>query len=298
MSIPAPVPPAPSRAPPGAHTRKVREFYRTARPLFDAITGGSGYLNFGLARDGRPEQSLRAAQERLARYVTRALPPRGRWLDMGCGLGGPAFHLAGRHPDLRIVAVNVSIPQCHRTHRYRETVPSGTAVDVVTADATAAPFRAGSFTGIYCLESAFHFEDRPAFLAGARRLLVPGGVLAVADIVRRPDCADPVDRLVLHFGRRAIAVPHLYTRDRWTAEMERVGLEPVAAEDITAETFGLLGSWLQRLTAARKRGEIPMPVWRYRFYRWGIRRFATEAAHGPLGYALVTARRPAEGGSR
>ncbi|MEM6489300.1 MAG: methyltransferase domain-containing protein [Pseudomonadota bacterium] len=125
----------------------------------------------------RASAPFAAYKRRLAEAL--ALKPGERMLDIGCGLGD----------DVRAAA--------------RAVAPSGTAVGVehdaetlaalgrpddwpsgvrfTAGDATALPFRDASFD-VARLDRVLHMMDEPArALAEARRVLVPGGRLLVAE---------------------------------------------------------------------------------------------------------------------
>jgi avermectin B 5-O-methyltransferase len=67
--------------------------------------------------------------------------------------------------------------------RVAETGLTGRVV-LQYADATDLPFPDGSFDAAIALESLVHMSDKRAALDEARRVLRPGGRLAVADLVR------------------------------------------------------------------------------------------------------------------
>src|SRR5262249_44176985 len=62
----------------------------------------------------------------------------------------------------------------------------GPEPEFVVGDAVDPPFPPGSFDRVLALECAFHFPDRQQFFAAAHRVLRPGGVLGLADVVVRP----------------------------------------------------------------------------------------------------------------
>jgi SAM-dependent methyltransferase len=56
----------------------------------------------------------------------------------------------------------------------------------VRADATGLPLAAGCAGVVLCVEAALHFADRRAFFAQAARVLRPGGLLLLADLLVDP----------------------------------------------------------------------------------------------------------------
>jgi SAM-dependent methyltransferase len=96
-----------------------------------------------------------------------------RVLEVGCGTGRLTAALAGREQS-RVWAVDSS-PEMLAVARERV----GPRVGVRRADAETLPFRAGWFERVV-MRLVIHLLDRPRALAEARRVLSPGGRLAIA----------------------------------------------------------------------------------------------------------------------
>ena len=105
-------------------------------------------------------------------------------LEVGCGPGVTVERLLARHTDLRITAVDpspVMIKQAER--RNREAVAAG-RLRLAQAAAEALPFGTGEFDRGVTVNSIGHWTSSAKGLAELRRVLRPGGLLAVA--ARRP----------------------------------------------------------------------------------------------------------------
>ena len=269
-------------------------FYRFADPIFEAVTQGSGLINVGMAADPQ-HADLGQAQRDLVLHAVRDLPTRGpdggapRWLETGCGWGGPASLLASAHPELRLHALDIS-PDHVAATRAR-TAPLAPRVSVHLGDAQHIPFPARSFDGIYAIESAFHYPRKAEYPHEARRLLRPGGVLAIADFVHRPEHTSALEALALGPNMRIGAMPGLYTPQRWVQAFEEAGLVDVEIEDITPQVIGLLGRWAQRIRDERRRllAHYPRPLLAY--YTVGLDRLAARGARSPVGYVVLRGRR-------
>jgi ubiquinone/menaquinone biosynthesis C-methylase UbiE len=182
------------------------------------------------------------AAEAMTRRICDAagVRPRMRVLDVGCGFGGTVGSLNTRLDRMDIVGVNIDPRQLARA---RETVQArpGNAVRFVEADATALPFPAASFDAVVAVECIFHFPGRVAFLREARRVLAPGGRLAISDFV---PYGPTVPLLIAAVPLFAPAVARVYGRGNTlcTAQLyrlmaRRAGLRVVHDEDITRETL-------------------------------------------------------------
>ncbi len=136
---------------------------------------------FGDKADAYAASAIHAGRETLGRLV-ELLQPQESWrvLDVATGAGHTAHALA---PHVATVtACDLTIPMLAKTRALAGEKGMGN-VHVAAADAEQLPFVAGRFDLITCRLAAHHFPNVTAFLAEARRVLQPGGRLAVVDNV-------------------------------------------------------------------------------------------------------------------
>jgi SAM-dependent methyltransferase len=96
----------------------------------------------------------------------------GAVLDLGCGDGRLTRHLRGRH----IIGADVSPVALERARRRLK----GSDIELVELTPGAVlPFPDGSFDLVLCAETLEHVVDTESFLTEARRVLAPGGEIAV-----------------------------------------------------------------------------------------------------------------------
>jgi SAM-dependent methyltransferase len=111
------------------------------------------------------------------------LQPHHRILDLGCGEGRHALAAywfgAARH----VVAVDVSKADVETAHHRRKDFPQADlqkCCHIFVADGLKLPFADHAFDVVICSEVLEHIPDYHAMLAEAKRVLVPGGLLAVS----------------------------------------------------------------------------------------------------------------------
>ncbi len=124
-------------------------------------------------------------------------------LDVGCGPGSITLDLATRVARVEgIDAAEEAIEAAERSRRRRRVTNAGFRV----ADVYRMPFDDGSFDVVFAHQVLQHLPDPVAALAEMRRVLRPGGLVAVRD-------AD--------YGTMVHA-PHEPRLDRWLAMYEAV----------------------------------------------------------------------------
>jgi SAM-dependent methyltransferase len=146
--------------------------------LDDATRAAFFALHHGLPREapGSRESTARA----LA--LAEPLPAAPRVLDIGCGPGAQTMDLAELLPEASILAVDLHPAFVEETERRARERGVADRVRAQVADMTALPFADASFDLVWC-EGAAYVMGLPAALAAFRRLLRPGGWLALTEAV-------------------------------------------------------------------------------------------------------------------
>jgi ubiquinone/menaquinone biosynthesis C-methylase UbiE len=124
------------------------------------------------ALHGRFKRSIAGDDYRLRGILETLGPVDGlRILDLGCGKG--RFARALSEKGARVVGMDLSSAM----------LAESTCVDRVRATARRLPFRAGSFDAVVAVEVLEHLDPRSrgVVLEEARRVLRPGGALAIVD---------------------------------------------------------------------------------------------------------------------
>ena len=119
------------------------------------------------------------------------LPPSGRALDIGCGLGTEAahLHLAG----WRAAGVDLS-PVAVAAAARRHPGPSFVQADLLRLPLPSSSFDAGLDRGCFHYLAA---DDRPGYAAELRRVLRPGGKLLLRASLRAAGVRNDIDEEVI-----------------------------------------------------------------------------------------------------
>ncbi|APA74586.1 class I SAM-dependent methyltransferase [Mycobacterium avium subsp. hominissuis] len=106
-------------------------------------------------------------------------------LDVGCGFGGTISALNDQFDSLTLTGLNIDERQIARARRQVHPRQHN-SVEFRVGDACALPFPDGSFDRVLAVECIQHFRSRQVFLMEAARVLKPGGVLALSDLLPVP----------------------------------------------------------------------------------------------------------------
>jgi sarcosine/dimethylglycine N-methyltransferase len=159
---------------------ETQDFYaRGFRVAMEPVWGE--HLHLGLFE--RPDDRLRDAQERAVSAMADDLPlsPASCVLEVACGLGPSARHLAARY-GCRVLASNISERQLSQGKALTREAGLTERVAFAGADFHRLPFADGRFDLWWCQEALLHSPDKTAVLAEARRVLGPEGWLVLSDV--------------------------------------------------------------------------------------------------------------------
>ncbi|MBP2290338.1 class I SAM-dependent methyltransferase [Azospirillum rugosum] len=171
-------------------------------------------------------------------------------LDVGSGLGGPSRRLADVH-GCRIVGIDLTDEYCRTATVLAERVGLGGMVEYRQGSALDMPFPAASFDRVYTQHVAMNIADKPRLYAEIARVLKPGGLFGLYDLLQGPGGT-------VHFPvpwARDPATSFLATPDELRGLLADSGLEVVGWRDTSAEGR----AWFQ-LLRERLASEGPPPI--------------------------------------
>jgi len=220
-----------------AHERKVENLYSGGVENF--ADWHNGYLNFGLWENGIADY-IKAAENLVHRMGSiLGLNETSKLLDVAPGMGTQDIYLLNNFAPQSIDGLDVTWK--HIEHGRRRSREAGAEDRVRFHHGTAIelPFPDGSFTHVLSIEGPEHFDTREKFLHEARRVLQPGGIIAMADFIVKNPPRNPIEKLVAEAARKLWQVPraNVYSVEVYQQKMQAAGFEKVEIEEIGASVI-------------------------------------------------------------
>ena len=163
--------------------------------LVNAIT--AGIRDLGHTRDSITVDDLAAVDEFHIGGRTASVDLLGQLglssahhvLDVGCGLGGTARFLAS-NSGCRVSGIDLTPEYIETGQVLCSWVGLAERIDLHCGSALAMPFEASHFDAAVMLHVGMNIEDKAGLFSEVNRVLRPGGVFGVYDIMRQSD--DPL----------------------------------------------------------------------------------------------------------
>ena len=164
----------------------------TEQPYATGLTRSN--IERALAEAGKATDALQASDlasledfHSLGRLATIALidlaqiGASDRVLDAGAGIGGTARLIAAER-GARVTAVDLTPEYCEVAKWLNGAVGLADMIEVRAADVTALPFDSATFDVVVSQHVQMNIADKRRLYAEARRVLTPGGRLALWDV--------------------------------------------------------------------------------------------------------------------
>jgi phosphoethanolamine N-methyltransferase len=183
--------------------------------------------------------------EYLCSKLDGALRPGSRVLDVGSGIGGAAFHLAGTYGavvtgvDLSPEMINIALERA----REANAPPS---VRSILGDILTYPFE-GPFDVIWSRDALMHLPDKAGLFSRLYGLTAPGGQLVITDYAKGVGDRSPEFRSYIESTGYHVVDPASYGK-----LLEGAGYSDVVVEDATDRFVEILERELEILATNRQ----------------------------------------------
>ena len=174
-------------------------------------------------------------------------------LDIGSGLGGPARTVAEAY-GCRVAGIDLTQAFCDAANAMSDWVGLGKLTSFSQADATNLPFPDRHFDAAMTIHVAMNIAAKDKMYAEARRVLKPGGVFAVYDVLQGEggDILYPVP------WARKPSISHVATLEQMESLLTGAGFNVVAVEDSTEESQ----RFFEKLTSDMSKTGVSPFAWR------------------------------------
>jgi ubiquinone/menaquinone biosynthesis C-methylase UbiE len=166
-------------------------------------------------------------------------------LDIGSGLGGPARTLAERY-GCHVTGIDLTQEFCDVAATLSGWLGQGANTRFVQGDATLLPFPAARFDAAMTIHVAMNIPDKQKVYEEARRVLKPGGIFAVYDILQGEggELAYPVP------WAKEPSLSHLVTLDEMQALLSAAGFRILDVHDSSDESLAAFAAAAANLEQA------------------------------------------------
>jgi len=154
-----------------------------------------------------------------------------RVLDIGSGLGGPARTLAEEY-GCHVTGLDLTQAFCDAASVMSDWVNLGERAEFQQGDATNPPFADNQFDAAMTIHVAMNIPAKDKVYEQARRVIKPGGILAVYDVLQGEggDVFFPVP------WARDSSISHLATPDEMKSLLAEAGFKILDVDDSTEES--------------------------------------------------------------
>ena len=159
-----------------AATTSLAEAGHDVRGMFDRVAGRYDAANRVMSAgvDGR-------WRKKAIGRLLEGLGETPRLLDLGAGTLDGGVEIVRRAPKARVAAADFSREMLRAG---RSKIHAGAAIETHAADGHALPYRDGAFDGAFSAFCVRNLRDLPLGLAELRRVVRPGGRVAILEFFR------------------------------------------------------------------------------------------------------------------
>jgi cyclopropane fatty-acyl-phospholipid synthase-like methyltransferase len=189
-------------------------------------------LHYGLWHNDT--SSFLEALENTNTYMAElaSIKVEDRILDAGCGVGGAAIYLAGKH-NAKVTGISLSERQIETAGTNARNHGVNNLVNFKLVDFTRTAFPDEEFDVIWACESSSSAPDKRMMLQEWSRLLKKGGRIVILDFFKTPKAG--ADNQLLNQWSDLWAMSPLVTLEELRHDINKAGLNLIHDENLTTK---------------------------------------------------------------
>eukprot|EP00123_Amoebidium_parasiticum_P012894 comp21637_c0_seq1/m.30397 comp21637_c0_seq1/g.30397 ORF comp21637_c0_seq1/g.30397 comp21637_c0_seq1/m.30397 type:complete len:350 (-) comp21637_c0_seq1:564-1613(-) len=232
--------------------KRKENYYTVTKSYYDLVTDFYEYgwgQSFHFAPRTRRETFDMAIARHEMHLAQRIKMEAGkRYLDTGCGVGGPQRQMTTFVRGAHIVGLNLDSYQIERAKMHTALAKLSDQCSYVEGDFMKMPFEANTFDGGYNCESLCHAPDKLKCYSEIFRVMKPGAYFASLEWAVTPkyDPNNEYHRKLKHEIEIGDALPELGTYADHTDAWKAAGFELVEARDMVDNRDHMI-PWYQTL---------------------------------------------------
>jgi cyclopropane fatty-acyl-phospholipid synthase-like methyltransferase len=234
---------------------QINKHYAERHTLRQGIFGEKPYSNYGYW--DRPGMTIDEAGDAMAELVARAAGMRrgDRILECGSGYAASAVHYTRLFEPAEVIALDATTVRVEEAQEYVRKCGLAGRISVRLGDALHTGLPAASFDRVLAMECAFHFQTRRDFLGEAFRVLKPGGVLVITDIIQSAEIkkTNPSRermRLLLGADQKKIMDENIYDAEVYAGHLRDAGFGEIRITSIKDKVIPPFADHLERVAHA------------------------------------------------
>jgi tocopherol O-methyltransferase len=211
--------------------REIQSHYDWATPVYRLLWGR--HIHHGLWQsDESPGQAQVQLIERLA--TAAGIRSGAQVLDVGCGMGGSAIHLA-QSRGCHVTGLTLSPVQRAWAGMAARIARVAGRTRFLCQDAEKLEGLASSFDVVWSVECTEHLFDKPGFFRRVAHWLRPGGRSAICAWLAADEPHTSQTAGQLYDVCEGFLCPSLGTADDYQAWMHQAGLKPLSFVDLSEQ---------------------------------------------------------------
>ncbi len=223
---------------------EVRRYYSkraksSATMFLSPVFKPKEFLNLGYSKSIFTYSSK--SQEKLVSVLSELIMDEAKkrnfkirsFLDIACGLGGPAIYLAGKY-GIHVDGIDISDENLEKANLNVIKYKMGNLVKLKLANALNLPFNPNTFDACWIIESP-HIPNRGRLIKEISRIIKPNGIYLFTDLFANFKNIEKSEENFKYYKQflEIWSIPYLLDFNSYTKLLESNGFDVFHQEDIT-----------------------------------------------------------------